>query len=337
MASRRFLAVASANTRRSRLFDDGSHALFAGQRPGIVEPPVQMFHNGLRVGSPKARFNALETYDRVSGTRSYPLTAVNLVANFHYRLTYQQANGGSAPLGTSVIVTPSYRTENGLCLIPAASHCELVTGAAERYQVVSRGLFASGAQVTSRSAFPAPVVGESRAMLTIGFAAPAGIRLAGGAPFVGNDRFRLLTLSSMFSSATVFDANLLRYEGADGVIRTFALKDATPRAAHLFPRPVALGSWFELIKTPGSTWFPDSPSLRVAIVDAAGLRLGLQGFLAATKNANHDSLSVWLEWPAAPAVISAATVFTARYILTCGKGAAAGTLAAVRALTATTP
>lgn len=324
LATRRGGAAGSTNARATKFFDDGSQSLFAGQRTGIGEPPVPVFHDGVRVRS-RARFNTVETCARVPGTRSYPLTAVNLVANFHYRLTYQKARGGSAPLGTSVIATPSYRTARGLALIPTATRSEVSTGTPERYRVATFGQFAAGAQVTSRSAFLNTVIGESSAMLTVSFASPAEIRLAAGAPFVGNDRFRLLTLSSMFSSATRYDANRLRYRGMDGVIRTFEFSGATPRAAHLFAEPVdlgsSLGSWFELIKTPGSTWFPASPSVRVTIIDAAGFRLGLQGFLAATRNPDHDSLSVWLEWTEAPSVIRAGTAFTARYTLTASGGA----------------
>ena len=101
--------------------------------------------------------------------------------------------------------------------------------------------------------------------------------------------------------------NVIRYEDPLGATHTFALSDATPRDAHLFAAPLEIGSWFELIKTPGSTWFPDSPSIRISVLNSAGLRLGLQGFLAGSTNPNDDSLSVWAEWLDAPAIVTAGT------------------------------
>ena len=308
-------ALDCANALEIRFLDDGEYALLAAERAGIGEAPVPVFHNGVMVGPSGSLFNTVETYDRVPGTSSYPLTAVNLVSNFYYRLTDQQADGGSAPLGTSVVATPSYRTDGGLAFIPLATRADVTSGPMleQRYRVTTQGNFASAAQVTSSTAFADPVVGESTASLAVRFLAPEAIALASGQPFVGNDRFRLLTLSSMFSSPTVFDANLLRYERADGAIGTLRLSDVSARDAHLFAEPVDIGSWFELVKTPGSTWFPDSPSLRISILDDAGLRLGLQGFLASTRDPSDDSLSVWLEWKDAPDLIGAGTDFTARY------------------------
>ena len=43
------------------------------------------------------------------------------------------------------------------------------------------------------------------------------------------------------------------------------------------------------------------------------MRLGLQGFLAGTKNPNDDSLSVWLEWLDAPDVVASGTSFDVRF------------------------
>jgi hypothetical protein len=43
--------------------------------------------------------------------------------------------------------------------------------------------------------------------------------------------------------------------------------------------------------------------LRVDVLGTAGLRLGLQGFLAATTLPSDDSLTVWLEWLDAPNTI----------------------------------
>lgn len=306
-----FISAAS-EAAEVKFYDDGELGLVAATRSGIAEPPVPVFHNGSPVGG----FQTVEAYDRVPGTGSYPLTLSTVVANSALRLTYQKLDGTSGHLGTSVIGTPSFRTPSGLELIPSVARADVTTGVPERYCVAVQGHYGTGAQVTSTSAFPDPIVGKSSAKLDLAFTAVTDIALAAGKPFVGNDRFRMLTLSSMWYSASVFDANLLRFEDSLGTIRTFALTAATPRDAHLFAAPIEVGSWIELVKTPGSTWFPDSPSIRISIGNTGGMRLGLQGFLAATTHPNDDSLSAWLEWLDAPDVINAGTTLSANFAIT---------------------
>ena len=113
----------------------------------------------------------------------------------------------------------------------------------------------------------------------------------------------------MFASVDQYDANVLRYQDRGGTVRTIQLDHSTRRGAHLLPRGVELGNWFELIKSPGSRWFPDSPSIRVELPDRSKVpgRLGLQGYLAETVDPNDDSLSVWVEWLDAPKVIASGT------------------------------
>jgi hypothetical protein len=92
------------------------------------------------------------------------------------------------------------------------------------------------------------------------------------------------------------------------------LSGATPRNSYVFASPmeIAAGGYFELIKARGSTWYPSSPSMRVDVESLGGLsgRVGIQGYLAGTTNPNDDSLSVWLEWLDAPAVLPAWAVYT---------------------------
>ena len=120
----------------------------------------------------------------------------------------------------------------------------------------------------------------------------------------------MLTVSSMFSTSTSFDANMIRYEDSAGNVQTLALTNLTPRNAHLLPAPDEVGGWFELVKNPGSAWFPDSPTIRIDLTNTNGLRLGVQGFLAGTTNPNDDSLSVWLEWLDAPDTIASGTTLS---------------------------
>jgi hypothetical protein len=292
-----------------KLYDDGELGLVAATRSGIVESPVPVFLNGSLVGG----FKTVEAYNRVPGTRSYPLSLSTVVANGALRLTYQKLDGTSGRLGTSLIGAPSFRTPSGLELIPTVARTDVTTGVPRRCRVAVQGDYESGAQVTSTSAFPDPIMGKSSTKLDVAFVAVTNITLAAGQPFVGNDRFRMLTLSSMWSSASAFDANLLRFEDTLGTIRTFALSAATPRDAHLLAVPIEVGAWIELVKTPGSKWFPDSPSIRISIGNAGGMRLGVQGFLAATTNPSDDSLSAWLEWLDAPDVINAETTLCASF------------------------
>jgi hypothetical protein len=81
------------------------------------------------------------------------------------------------------------------------------------------------------------------------------------------------------------------------------------RASYILPTGTELGGWFELVKEQGSTWYPDSPTIRIELVDRSGVpgRLGVQGYLADTRDRNGDSLSVWIEWLDAPEIIEAGT------------------------------
>ncbi len=299
-----FIATA-AFAADSKFYDDGNLALVAAVRAGIAEASVPVFHNGALVGLN----NVIEAYDRVPGTASYPLTAAHLVANTFERLTYQKADGSTGALGTSVIGTASYRTPSGLQLVPTVSRADVTTGISGRYSVAVQADFGSSAHVTSAVSFPDPPIGQSTARLDVTFNPTSDITLASAQPFPGNDRFRVMTVSSMFASPTQYDANLIRYQDSSGAVRTFSLTGATPRDAHLFAAPVAISSWFELVKTPGSTWYPDSPSTRVSVLDGGSLRLGLQGFLAGSANPNDDSLSLWLEWLDAPNLVASGTSF----------------------------
>ena len=108
----------------------------------------------------------------------------------------------------------------------------------------------------------------------------------------------------MFSDSLNYDANTLRYADPSGAVHAVRMGDDTPRDAHVLSRAVAVGTWFELVKEPGSRWFPDSPTIRVNIERTTGIgRLGVQGYLAGTRDPNEDSLSVWLEWLDVPEVL----------------------------------
>jgi hypothetical protein len=147
---------------------------------------------------------------------------------------------------------------------------------------------------------------------------------------LGNDAFRLGGLSSMFASPTQFDASIIRWMGADGSVHEVPLSGATPRNSYLFAAPmqIAVGGYWELVKGPGSTWYPSSPSIRVDLTGLSGVtgRVGVQGYLAGTTNPNDDSLSVWLEWLDAPATIPSGAAYQATFTVTATPPGAAADL-----------
>ena len=295
--------------------------LVAKKLPGVKEPPLPVFHNGVRMDdevTPGADlFNVIEIFDQTADTSHFPLTWADLVGNTFVRPTYQKAGGPTASLGTSVVGSPSFRTSAGLQYIPSVVKADLSTGGADRIRSEVTALFCDpAANVVRICTFPDPAVGRTVTGLSVRFQCRQEITL--DRALRGNDAFRLLTLSSMFSTSRAFDANVLRYEDPAGVVHTSRLGDATPRDVHLLSRGTELGSWFELVKEPGSTWFPDSPSIRVDIRDRRGVpgRLGIQGFLAKTQDENDDSLSVWVEWLDAPEVVPAGKSLGIDFLIT---------------------
>ena len=293
--------VARAHT--TEFFNDGSWALVAAD--AALEAPVPIFHNGALIGGHNHK--VIEAFDQVPGTGSFPLVFVDLHANTFLRNTYQKPGGSGGALGTSVVGSASFRTGAGLQFIPTVTRGDVTTnGFFGRYHSDIDGSFGSQASINTLRDFPDPVIGKTTVGLSVDFTADQNINLAGGA-FTGNDRFRMMTVSSMFSSSTVYDADMLRYEDTNGDIQTLQLTTTTARNTHLFTAPDEVGGWIELIKSPGSTWFSDSPTIRIDLTNKGGLRLGVQGFLAGTTNPNDDSLSVWLEWLDAPNTITSGT------------------------------
>ena len=301
-------------------YDNGEVALQADLNAGIAEPAVPVFHNGTRVNNPGTpgldTFNVVQIYDKVPGINSWPLTWADLVANTYLRLTYQKAEGTSGALGTSVIGTPSFRTAGVLHLIPSVQRADVFTGVQDRVLCVLAATFPDLATVSGERSYPDPVVGTTTAGLKVTFKTNQNIAL--DQALLGKDALRLITLSSMFATDTVHDANVLRYEDSTGVVRAVPLTSSTPRDSHLFPQAVALGSWFELVQQTGSTWNPDSPTIRVDILSTKGIsgRLGIQAFLAASTNPNDDSLSAWVEWLDAPPTIASGSSLEAGFRLT---------------------
>lgn len=297
-----------------RFFDDGNIALQANSPAGFMEDGIEVFHNGNQVGN--GTFQVVEVFDQVENQSSYPLTFVDLVANTFARATYQNSDGSTGALGTTVVGSPSFRTADSVFhFAPTVLRADIATEGPDRYKSAIDAQFESIAQVRSTRTFPDPSIGLTSFGLDVEFTANQDISLATG-EFASNDRFRVLTLSSMFESETQFDANFIRFEDKNGDIQVVPINSSTSTDSHLFAQPIEVGSYIELAKTSTSTWSPDSPTIRIEINEKDGLRLGLQGFLADSDDPNDDSLSVWLEWLDAPDTISGGRQFTTSFTAT---------------------
>jgi hypothetical protein len=198
------------------------------------------------------------------------------------------------------------------------------------FSIAGTGSYGSLATVESIRGYAVdPVIGTTTFTVDFTFEASQDIDLEGAG--LGNDAFRLITLSSMFASraAGEYDASSLEVEESGGGTTTLALQDTTPRDAFLFGAPVetAVGSTFELLQDDEATFNPDSPSIAVTIDALTGVpgRIGVQGFLAATVDPNDDSLSVWLEWIDAPATIASGTTISGSFTITATPPGAAPT------------
>jgi hypothetical protein len=306
------LLVASGASAQTTFFNNGDVSLVLNNPAGVIEPGVPVFQNTLSLGTGRV----IEAFDRVSNTPAFPLTFVDLIANTYLRATYQTAQGTTGTLGTSVVGAPSFRTASGLQFIPQVSRADVQTGGSPVYVNDLRGTYSGGASIVSTRTYASPPLERTGVGLDVRFDAPAPIALSSFGR--GFDRFRLLTVSSMFASPTVFDADVIRYEDPAGVIRTIDIAPLKPTsgARHLFSQPIDVGGWIELVKSPGSSWQGESPTVRVDLLDRGGLRLGMQGFLISSTDPNDDSLTVWLEWLDAPDVLPASLAIDAAFRVT---------------------
>lgn len=148
---------------------------------------------------------------------------------------------------------------------------------------------------------------ETRMILHVAFTALQDIAL--DSKLLGKDAFRFLTLSSMYSSASRYDGNVIRFK-KNGEVVNISLTQKNQRG-YIIEKDSPYCSEFGLLKetgsagkpyTPGS---PDSPSFQVKVLESSvpGEQLCLQAYLSESTNVNDDSLSVWLEWRDCPAVL----------------------------------
>lgn len=316
----------SAHAQSYKFFDDGEVALLAILDGGVLEPPIPLSLQGVRVDDPGTNgpdlFTIIDFYDRVPGTGSYPLTAADIIANGFIRPLVQRADGSTSSIGTSIVTGPSFReTGHPLDLIPDMASAQVTIGPPQgddRITVTTQGDYAGRATLTTQRRWPDPAIGRTETIVSFRWDATADIPLPGDSGGRGFDAFRLVMFSSMLANlqAGEYDARYIQMVDPLGRRRTLELRDS-PRPRYLFPspRPVAVGGSFALLKDNAAGWNPGSPSIEIVIdsVSAPVGSLGVQGYLAATTDHNDDSLSVWLEWVDAPAVVPAGTRIEATF------------------------
>ncbi len=300
-------------------YDNGEVALIALRNSGVIEPSIPLYCNGARVDDPGTpgsdAFNLINFYDRVPGTPSYPLTMADIIANGYIRPLVQRANGTTSSIGTSVVTGPGFRPAGlPLLLVPAMTRADVTAGGPDRVVVQGTGAYGARASLVCRRRYPDPLIGRTTMFIDSTWTALQDITLAPpGVGGRGSDAFRLAMLSSMLASLNLgqYDADYLAITDPQGRRRTIALSDQV-RNAHLFgaARPCAVGRPFALLKDNAATWNPGSPSIEITLLSVTGPvgQVGVQGYRADTTNPNDDSLSVWLEWADAPAVVAAGTV-----------------------------
>ena len=333
------------------IWDDQEVSLRALDQAGVTEPEVPVYFygdstvydDGDQIGfgclPSTQEYTAINIIDRVPSTTEYPQTYVDIVANGYVRATYQNADGTAGSFGSSVITAPSFRrTGQPLDLIPDVSGADLdmtynfppyipgpggvgmvPDGPPERssFTITGDGTYGAFATVSSERDYSVdPSIGSTPVTFTATFTANQAISLQQ----LGNDAFRLMTVSSMFANRTTgeYDASSVVVNGTAGV-SSVVLQNSTPRNAYLFasPREIAVGSTFSVVQDTAATFNADSPTIEITINALSGVagRVGVQGYLTSSVDPNDDSLSVWLEWMDAPSTIAASSVITATITL----------------------
>lgn len=291
-------------------FDDHILALVANITPGISEPDVPIYYNNVLIGGENHQL--VESSDQILGqSTGFPITFIDRPSNMYVRATCQKSDGAAVARGTSVLGSPSFRESKQVDFIPTVNRVDVSIGGLQRCQGFITGQFGSLSNIISARTFPDPVLDTTAFGVDVAFTTTIDISQAIATPLPVNDRFRLLTISSMFLHSTHFGAN--RFEDAAGYVRSFSLTDLTPTDQYLFSAPLEIRSRFELQRTEGSVWFPDTTTAQVDITRKDRLQLEPQRFIQQSNNPNDDSLSVWREQMNAPDKIHYGATFNAGF------------------------
>ena len=276
-------------------------------------------------------------------TGVFPLAWRDTVAN-GVVTPYLQFDDGMSAGGSSVITGPSLKpTGQPLDLTPNYSRADITASIAatgrdltadpvelgtpirtNNFKITGTGNYGNSTLVSTRDYGLDPVVstsstpGSTTSTVTYTWTATSDIVLEGGATGRGFDAFRLITISSMLANVGLgqYDARFIAVESPTGVTRTVAI-DESPRNVYLYtsPQPIGVGRSFWLFQDTGATTNPGSPTIEVELTSltGAGGSLGVNAFLASSTDPNVDSLSAWIEWTGAPALIPSGTVITATF------------------------
>jgi len=156
------------------------------------------------------RFHGVEFYQKVQGVNSYPQIVADLVSNTYFRLSHQKDDGTSATFGTSVIGACSFRPADGMLQLIPQVRDSTVSIAPSHLEVSLSATYGQSAQLQSiRQYRYESAIGVTTMVFEVSFTALRDIYLAKES--LKNDAFRLFSLSSMYSSATYYDANALRF------------------------------------------------------------------------------------------------------------------------------
>jgi len=287
------------------LIEDARFTLQGLRSASIRERSVATSINNTPVG----HFQVLELFENVQGTESYPQTIADIVSNSYFRLTYQKPNGTSATFGSSIVGAVSFRTsDHKLHFIPSVTGVAVFVDGPERLSISISALHGNAARLRMRRIYATNAeLYQTTMNAEVSFTALRDIYLDKSQ--LGNDCFRFFTISSMYANPDRYDANVITLRSGSEFIST-RLESIETRGRYIFPNAQA-SSEIGLIKTFGSTGAvhtpgsPDSPSIEARVLDSSvpAEELGLQAYLSDSKSINADSLSLWLEWIACPAII----------------------------------
>lgn len=292
-------------TRKDLYNSDTSHFLLKGLNSNsIIEFAVPLKLNGSYVGD----FQAVEIYKKFSG--GTPQIIADIISNSYLRLSYPKINQTSATFGTSVIACPSFRTlDKNLRLIPQSQAAALIVNNTE----VEIKLFANFDDLASfisvRTFQTQQEILSNVTNYKIFFKASKDIYLDKSSSAF--DMFRFATISSMFASSKRYDANVIEYSEQRGEPQQLVLNEDCLRSTYIF-NSLTRANTMAAIKTTGAIgkmYSPgsfDSPSIQVKWIDGSisASDIGVQAYLDKSTNINDDSLSIWLEWVTAPALIA---------------------------------
>ncbi|MFN8392923.1 MAG: hypothetical protein U0136_21700 [Bdellovibrionota bacterium] len=299
-------------TSRTSLFhdDDSSYVLKGLLSGSILEPPVPTRLNGKSAGA----FQALEMFERNGSGPSYPQTVADLISNTYFRLSYLQPSGCSGTFGSSVVGSVSFRPRGSqLFFIPTVERADVVTRDRAGPEVALIGRYGEIAEVRSVRAYNIrSELGLTTMSCHVTVCALQEIQLDPAC--LGNDAFRLLTLSSMYARPDRYDGNLLRWGHGTGVAELDLRAAPSELNGYLLKHPQAARE-LSVLKQRGSTaprlspGAVDSPSISAKVVGSSmrDSELGAQAFVSRSHDVNQDSLTAWIEWTKVPPIIPKGT------------------------------